>query len=412
MLFAAQPAGVEVQRRSFQLRRSLVLMRRIVLPMREVVNALMRRESDAVHVDMYPYFQDVYDHVLRATEWTESLRDLVTTILETTLTIQSNRMNVITKKVTSWAAIIAVPTFVTGFYGMNVPYPGFSGHGGLDRLGRRHPDSSGGAVDGVQAQGLVVVAPACAAAAKGAAARGARRLRRVARRVRSGGGGQLPRWLVQPAAPQLARARSWSARSRRVGRGSTSPCSSSASRPPLAPVALVAHLLGRSGEGLAAIGVDLSSPRRDTLRGVVLAAAIGSVGLAFYLVAYHLGVNRIVVPGQLPDVWWRIPILVLSAAQNGLLEEVLVAGYLLHRLDQLGWSRDKALVTSALLRGSYHLYQGLGGFVGNVAMGLIFGRLYQRWGRVAPLVVAHTLIDVVAFVGYVELVGHVSWLPG
>jgi magnesium transporter len=74
---------------------------------------------------MQPYFQDVYDHVLRATEWTESLRDLVTTILETNLTIQSNRMNVITKKVTSWAAIIAVPTFVTGFYGMNVPYPEF-----------------------------------------------------------------------------------------------------------------------------------------------------------------------------------------------------------------------------------------------------------------------------------------------
>ena len=72
-----------------------------------------------------PYYQDVYDHVLRATEWTESLRDLVTTILETNLTIQGNRMNVITKKVTSWAAIIAVPTFITGFYGMNVPYPGF-----------------------------------------------------------------------------------------------------------------------------------------------------------------------------------------------------------------------------------------------------------------------------------------------
>ena len=74
---------------------------------------------------MTPYYQDVYDHVLRATEWTESLRDLVTTILETNLTIQGNRLNVIMKKVTSWAAIIAVPTAVTGFYGQNVPYPGF-----------------------------------------------------------------------------------------------------------------------------------------------------------------------------------------------------------------------------------------------------------------------------------------------
>jgi magnesium transporter len=94
--------------------------------MREVVNTLMRRDLHVVSDEMHPYYQDVYDHVLRATEWTESLRDLVTTILETNLTIQGNRMNVITKKVTSWAAIIAVPTFVTGFYGMNVPYPGFS----------------------------------------------------------------------------------------------------------------------------------------------------------------------------------------------------------------------------------------------------------------------------------------------
>jgi magnesium transporter len=70
--------------------------------------------------------QDVNDHVLRATEWTESLRDLVTSVLETNLTIQGNRLNVITKKVTSWAAIIAVPTAITGSYGQNVPYPGFS----------------------------------------------------------------------------------------------------------------------------------------------------------------------------------------------------------------------------------------------------------------------------------------------
>jgi Mg2+ and Co2+ transporter CorA len=83
------------------------------------------------HEDLMPYYQDVYDHVLRAAEWTESLRDLVATILETNLTIQGNRMNVITKKVTSWAAIIAVPTFITGFYGMNVPYPGFGNHVGL-----------------------------------------------------------------------------------------------------------------------------------------------------------------------------------------------------------------------------------------------------------------------------------------
>jgi len=108
-----------------------VLLRRVVLPMREVLNTLMRRDLHVIDDTMTPYFQDVYDHVLRATEWTESLRDLVTTILETNITIQGNRLNVIMKKVTSWAAIIAVPTAITGFYGQNVPYPGFGQHWGF-----------------------------------------------------------------------------------------------------------------------------------------------------------------------------------------------------------------------------------------------------------------------------------------
>jgi magnesium transporter len=120
-----------VQRRSFELRKSLVLLRRVVLPMREVVNALLRRDLHVVNDRMAPYYQDIYDHVLRATEWTESLRDLVNSILETNITIQGNRMNLIMKKVTSWAAIIAVPTAITGFYGQNLPYPGFGHDSGL-----------------------------------------------------------------------------------------------------------------------------------------------------------------------------------------------------------------------------------------------------------------------------------------
>ncbi|MCW2585980.1 MAG: Mg2 transporter protein CorA family protein, partial [Frankiales bacterium] len=124
-LFIETAKQEDVQRRSYELRKSLVLLRRVVLPMREVVNTLLRRDLHLVDDEMGPYFQDVYDHVLRATEWTESLRDLVTSILETNLTIQGNRLNIITKKVTSYAAIIAVPTAVTGFYGQNVPYPGF-----------------------------------------------------------------------------------------------------------------------------------------------------------------------------------------------------------------------------------------------------------------------------------------------
>jgi magnesium transporter len=126
-----RPPVHAVQRRAYQLRKSLVYLRRVVLPMREVVNALMRPTMHVVDEAMLPYYQDVYDHVLRATEWTESLRDLVTTILETNLTVQGNRMNLIMKKVTSWAAIIAVPTAVTGFYGQNVPYPGFGKPSGL-----------------------------------------------------------------------------------------------------------------------------------------------------------------------------------------------------------------------------------------------------------------------------------------
>jgi magnesium transporter len=130
-LFADVPKSIQVQRHSFELRKSLVLLRRMVIPMREVVNSLMRRDLHVVADDMMPYYQDVYDHVLRAADWTDSLRDLVTTIRETNLTIQGNRLGTITKKVTSWAAIIAVPTLVTGFYGMNVPYPGFSERAGF-----------------------------------------------------------------------------------------------------------------------------------------------------------------------------------------------------------------------------------------------------------------------------------------
>jgi magnesium transporter len=113
------------------MRKSLVVLRRIVLPMREVVNAFMRRDLRVLTPEITPYYQDVYDHVLRATEWTESLRDLVTTLLETSLTIQGNRLNIIMKKLTSWAAIIAVPTAVTGFYGQNLPYPGFATQWGV-----------------------------------------------------------------------------------------------------------------------------------------------------------------------------------------------------------------------------------------------------------------------------------------
>ncbi len=179
----------------------------------------------------------------------------------------------------------------------------------------------------------------------------------------------------------------------------------------LVPAFLALHMFVRDGAGLATIGLDRRQPRHDAVFGAGLAAAVGGTGLGLYLIAWHSGTNLTVVPADLPDVWWRIPVLVLSAVENAVLEEVVVVGYLLTRLRQLGWSDNRALATSALLRGSYHFYQGIGGFVGNLVMGLLFGRIYQRRGRIGPLVVAHSLIDAVAFVGYTFLAGRVSWLP-
>lgn len=179
----------------------------------------------------------------------------------------------------------------------------------------------------------------------------------------------------------------------------------------LAPVALVFYLMARSGEPPSAMGLDPARPGQDAARGAILAALIGGTGLGLYLAAVRLGFNLTVVPESLPAVWWRIPVLALDGIQNGVLEEILVVGYLLRRLDQLGWSPSRAIGASAVLRGSYHLYQGFGGFLGNAAMGVIFGVLYRRWGRVTPLIIAHSLIDIVAFTGYAALHGHVSWLP-
>jgi magnesium transporter len=121
----------EIQQRSFRLRKNLVALRRVSLPMREVVNTILRRDLRFVAPTLMPYYQDVYDHTLRVAEWTDSLRDLIANLLDTRIALQGNRLNEVMKKVTSWAAIIAVPTAVTGFYGQNVPYPGSGTHWGF-----------------------------------------------------------------------------------------------------------------------------------------------------------------------------------------------------------------------------------------------------------------------------------------
>ncbi len=148
--------------------------------------------------------------------------------------------------------------------------------------------------------------------------------------------------------------------------------------------------------------------RRDVGWGVALAAAVGLPGLAFYGLGRLLGITVAVQASALDNHWWTVPVLVLSAVRHGLLEEVIVVAYLYERTRDLGWNQTsrvdwRFVAATALFRGSYHLYQGFGPFIGNVAMGVLFAWWYRsRWGkhRVMPLVVAHALINTVAFVGY------------
>ncbi len=173
---------------------------------------------------------------------------------------------------------------------------------------------------------------------------------------------------------------------------------------------LALYLLWRSGIRPADIGLDRIRWRPDALPGVALAALIGIPGLLLYLAARHLGLNAAVEPSSLHNSWWRIPVLILAAFANGFAEEVVVVGYLITRLRQLGLSERRAVLASSALRGLYHLYQGIGAGVGNLVMGVVFGYAWCRTGRLWPLVIAHGIINTVAFVGYVLLSGHLTWL--
>lgn len=179
----------------------------------------------------------------------------------------------------------------------------------------------------------------------------------------------------------------------------------------LVPVALALHLLGRDDpRARFTLGVDLRRPGSDLARGLGLAAVVGIPGLGLYVAARALDLNTTVAAANLTAVWWAVPVLVLAAAQNAVLEEVVMVGYLFTRWGQAGWRAWQVIVVSALIRGTYHLYQGFGGFVGNVAMGMLFGWVYTRTRRVGPLVVAHAVLDIVAFVGYALLRDRVGWL--
>ena len=177
----------------------------------------------------------------------------------------------------------------------------------------------------------------------------------------------------------------------------------------LAPVWLVVYLVRRSGEGIGALGLRADRVRDDVVHGIALFAVVGLAGIGVYLAAVELGVNRFVVPVPPLGHWWTVPVLVLNATEAALLEEVVVVAYLVTRLRQLGLTESASVGASALLRGTYHLYQGWGGFLGNLAMGALFGTVFSRTRRVWPIVVAHLLLDVGAGLGYILFRQH---LPG
>ena len=169
----------------------------------------------------------------------------------------------------------------------------------------------------------------------------------------------------------------------------------------VAPAALAIYLLlAVSSRKPSEYGLDFKKIGKDSLKAVILAASIGVPGIGLYFAARALGLSAQIAASDYKPALLTVIFMVLAAVRAGLLEEVIVVAYLLDRLDRLGFKARNSLLISALLRGSYHLYQGFGGFIGNFIMGIAFGYCYRRWGRVMPLVIAHTIMDCVVFVGY------------
>lgn len=169
----------------------------------------------------------------------------------------------------------------------------------------------------------------------------------------------------------------------------------------LALVALAVYLLWEPGQNvLRRVGLDFRFFGRDAGRGILLLVVIGVPGLALYALGRALGITVAVVASPLDAAWYTVPLLLLAALRAGLTEEVIFLGYLFDRLRRLGWGWWTIILSTAALRAGYHAYQGFGAIIGNFAMGVVFGWCYRRWGRVMPLVIAHVVIDVVAFIGY------------
>jgi membrane protease YdiL (CAAX protease family) len=155
-----------------------------------------------------------------------------------------------------------------------------------------------------------------------------------------------------------------------------------------------------SGSAFQKLGFNFARPGRDLLQGLGLAALIGVPSLGLYAAGRALGITTAIIPSALDAYWWTVPVLILSAMRHAIVEEVIVVGYLLDRFGKFGWSMPLAIFASSMLRGSYHLYQGFGPFIGNAVMGVVFAWVYTKTRRVMPLVIAHAVLDTVAFVGF------------
>lgn len=180
---------------------------------------------------------------------------------------------------------------------------------------------------------------------------------------------------------------------------------------PVVPAFLAIYLLWLShGRVGSLIGLDFRRFGEDLAWGLLIAAGIGIPGLGVYVGAKQLGLSVTIVAGNLGAHWWTIPTYIGQAAMNGILEEVVMIGYLLTRLRDVKWPWWAAIGLSALIRGAYHLYQGFGGFIGNAIMGALFGAWFAKTRRVMPLVIAHTLLDIVSYIGYALAAPYLPWL--
>ena len=173
-----------------------------------------------------------------------------------------------------------------------------------------------------------------------------------------------------------------------------------------APVWLVFYLVRRNGEELRTFGLDTARIGKEIAIGIASGLALLAVGALGYIAVLNLGIERTLLSAPPLGHWWGIPLVLLGSLGAGALEETVMVGYLLPRLRQLGWAVPVAVVASALFRGSYHLYQGPGGAIGAMAMGLVFGWAFIRWRRTWPLITAHFVYDAVGALLYASVKGH------